>query len=210
MPIDEQVEQAMRRWPQVPAVHGWLRLDRRGRWLLVDRGRPGFDEARDGAGSEITSPPILDFIGRNYGADEAGRWYWQNGPQRVFVDIDLAPLVLRVVGEGPSAQLVSHTGYPLETPQRGWIDAQGNVFLETTMGPGALHDLDLAGLEIDEGETPDGCARNDEPGQTGGNPRASFGQVTTMRLRVGTAWITLAPLDDQPDARLHFVRRPRI
>ena len=104
MPLDDQVVQAMRRWPQVPAVHGWLRLDRRGRWLLVDRGRPDFDEARDGAGSEITSPPILDFIGRNYGADEAGRWYWQNGPQRVFVDLDLAPLVLRVVGEGLAAE----------------------------------------------------------------------------------------------------------
>ncbi|HMN64893.1 MAG TPA: DUF2946 family protein, partial [Burkholderiaceae bacterium] len=41
--MDEQVLHAMARWPDVPAVWGWLRLDRRGRWLLVDRGRPGFD-----------------------------------------------------------------------------------------------------------------------------------------------------------------------
>lgn len=210
MPIDEQVERAMQRWPQVPAVHGWLRLDRRGRWLLIDRGRPGFDEARDGAGSEITSPPILDFIGRNYGADDAGRWYWQNGPQRVYVDIDLAPLVLRVVGEGLAARLVTHTGYPLDTPGTGWIDAEGNVFLETAMGPGALHDLDLGGLEIDEGESATRCARNDVPGQTGGKPDELDDRMTGIRLRVGTAWITLAPLGDQPDAQLHFVRRPRI
>lgn len=209
MPIDEQVESAMRRWPQVPAVHGWLRLDRRGRWLLVDRGRPGFDEARDGAGSEITSPPIVDFIGRNYGADEAGRWYWQNGPQRVFVDLDLAPLVLRVVGEGPAARLVTHTGYPLDTPDTGWIDADGNVFLETAMGPGVLHDLDLGGLEIDEGESETRCARNDVPGQTEGRSGEPDDRMTSIRLRVGTAWITLAPLGDQPDAQLHFVRRPR-
>jgi len=210
MPIDEQVESAMRRWPQVPAVHGWLRLDRRGRWLLIDRGRPGFDEARDGAGSEITSPPILDFIGRNYAADEAGRWYWQNGPQRVFVDLDLAPLVLRVVGEAGAARLVTHTGYPLETPDSGWIDADGNVFLETAMGPGALHDLDLAGLEIDEGRSEDGCLRNDVAEHDGGNPGGTDGPIAGMRMRVGTAWIRLAPLGEQPDARLHFVRRPRI
>jgi hypothetical protein len=210
MPIDEQVESAMRRWPQVPAVHGWLRLDRRGRWLLVDRGRPGFDETRDGAGSEITSPPIVDFIGRNYGADEAGRWYWQNGPQRVFVDLDLAPLVLRVVGEGLAARLVTHTGYPLDTPGTGWIDADGNVFLETAMGPGALHDLDLAGLEIEELQPHDGCARNDEPEQDAANPGGPGGKVTGLRLRVGTAWITLAPLGNQPDAQMRFVRRPRV
>ena len=184
MPLDDQVVQAMRRWPQVPAVHGWLRLDRRGRWLLVDRGRPDFDEARDGAGSGITSPPILDFIGRNYGADEAGRWFWQNGPQRVFVDVDLAPLVLRVVGEATAASLVTHTGYPVDTPQRGWMDEDGNVFLETTMGPGVLHDLDLAGLELDE----------DSPG---------------LRLRLGATRVALVPLAAAADDSLGFVRRPR-
>jgi hypothetical protein len=64
LPLDDLVQQAMTRWPNVPAMFGWLRLDRRGRWMLIDRGAPGFDEALHGAGSEITSPPIIDFIGR--------------------------------------------------------------------------------------------------------------------------------------------------
>ncbi|MEN9315762.1 MAG: hypothetical protein RIS35_2155, partial [Pseudomonadota bacterium] len=72
--MDELVLKAMERWPNVPAVYGWLRLDRRGRWMLVDRGVPGFDEALHGAGSEITSPQIIDFIGRNYARDDQGRW----------------------------------------------------------------------------------------------------------------------------------------
>src|SRR5690606_31879682 len=90
--MDDQVLKAMARWHAVPAVFGWLRLDRRGGWHLVDLNKPGFDEAQDGLGSPISSPQILEFIERNYGHDELGRWYWQNGPQRAFVDIEAAPL----------------------------------------------------------------------------------------------------------------------
>jgi hypothetical protein len=66
------------------------------------------------------------------------------------------------------------------------------------MGPAVLHDLDLGGLEIDEGEAADGCVRNDPPGAMAG-----------MRLRVGATWIALAPLAGDADVSLGFVRRPR-
>ena len=32
--MDPAVLRAMARWPQVPAVYGWLALDRRGNWLI--------------------------------------------------------------------------------------------------------------------------------------------------------------------------------
>ena len=148
MPIDDQVLQAMARWPDVPAVHGWLRLDRRGRWLLIDRGVPGFDETLHGAGSEITSPPIIDFIGRNYSADPQGRWHWQNGPQRVFVDLALAPLLFRVMGEAPAQSLITHTGYPVGRIGRAAADAEGNLWLETDLGAGCIDDRDLGALDL--------------------------------------------------------------
>ena len=189
MPIDDLVIQAMRRWPDVPAVHGWLRLDRRGRWMLIDRGRPDFDESRDGAGSEITSPPIVDFIGRNYLSDAQGRWYWQNGPQRVFVDLDLAPLVLRVLGEGVDTRLVTHTGYPVRDPQAATMDPQGNLFVRTELGPGVVHDLDLGQLDLQEAEPPD-----DAQG--------------AMRLCLGERRLVVSLADD-PARALGFERRPR-
>ena len=127
--MDEQVLKAMARWPNVPAVHGWLRLDRRGGWHLIDRGQAGFDEARDGRGSPITSPPIVEFIHRNYAHDELGRWYWQNGPQRVYADLDAAPLVFRVFGEGRDARLVAHTGEPVSRVNAGWIGPAGEILL---------------------------------------------------------------------------------
>ena len=149
--MDELVRLAMKRWPNVPAVFGWLRLDRRGQWMLVDRGRPGFDEVRDGAGSPITSPQIVDFIGRNYQADAQGRWYWQNGPQRAYVDLDLAPLVLRVLGHGADARLVAHTGHLVSEVVSAWRTDAGDLLLVTDLGPGAVHDLDLAALDLDFG-----------------------------------------------------------
>lgn len=145
--MDEQVRQAMARWPDVPDMYGWLRLDRRGTWWLIDRGRPGFDETLHGAGSPITSPPILDFIGRNYQPDTRGRWYWQNGPQRVFVDLDLAPLVLRVIDAGERRGLVTHTGYPVERIDAVQATADGDLMVATEHGPGIVHDLDLAQLD---------------------------------------------------------------
>ncbi|HPU52843.1 MAG TPA: DUF2946 family protein [Burkholderiaceae bacterium] len=188
MPIDDLVEQAMRRWPNVPAVYGWLRLDRRGHWMLIDRGSPDFDEALHGKGSEITSPPILDFLGRNYLSDERGCWHWQNGPQRVFVDLDLAPFILRVVGEGSGAHLSTHTGFLVEPGSQAWLDGEGNLFLKTSLGPGVVHDLDLAQLEFDDSEAGEG----DPP----------------TRVLVGDHWLPIS-ITAQPETLLGFRRRPR-
>lgn len=153
--MDELVIQAMARWPGVPAVFGWLRLDRRGRWMLVDRGMPGFDERLHGEGSEITSPQIVEFIGRNYDCDDLGRWFWQNGPQRVFVDLEVAPWILRIVGSGPEARLVTHTGVEVSRVETAWLTSDGDLLLSTELGAAAIHDLDLAALDLEENDDGD-------------------------------------------------------
>lgn len=146
--LDEQVRRAMAKWPQVPAVYGWLRLSRRGQWFLIDRSKPDFDEVRDGKGSLISSPPIVDFIGRNYECDERGAWYWQNGPQRAFVRLDLAPLVLRVLNEAPAQRLVTHTGFIVERVERVLADADGNLLMVTDLGPAVIDDRDIGQLQL--------------------------------------------------------------
>ncbi|MEZ5739945.1 MAG: DUF2946 family protein [Burkholderiaceae bacterium] len=148
--MDDQVLRAMQRWPDVPAVFGWLRLDRRGRWCLVDRGQPGFDESRDGHGSPITNAQIVDFIARNYQGDDDGRWYWQNGPQRVYVDLEVAPLILRVRSDLDAGALLTHTGAEVGEVSRACVGEHGELLAMTDLGPGAIHDLDLAALELTE------------------------------------------------------------
>ena len=100
--MDEIVLQAMAKWPNVPAVYGWLALDRRGNWLIK----------RETIGNQALNA----FISRNYTHDDAGRWYFQNGPQRVFVDLDYAPFVYRVTSvlNAPLA-LTTHTGAPVNS-----------------------------------------------------------------------------------------------
>lgn len=182
--FDPLVIAAMARWPDVPAVYGWLRLDRRGQWHLIDRGQPDFDPAVHGAGSPITSPPILAFIARNYGTTPEGRWFWQNGPQRVFVDLDLAPRIIRVVGEGKQATLVDHTGQALDALEAAALSAAGDLWLKDSRGWGAVHDLDLAALELET--SPDGA----------------------FTLDWGTQTLRIESVSD-PESRLGFERQPR-
>jgi len=88
--MDREVLDAMARWPQVPAVYGWLALDRRGNWLLR--------ESEGGRLGRIGNAALREFIGRNYAADARGCWYFQNGPQRVFVELAYTPWVLHYEG----------------------------------------------------------------------------------------------------------------
>jgi Protein of unknown function (DUF2946) len=131
--MDETVLRAMAKWPNVPAVYGWLALDRRGNWLLKRE--------------SIANEALNAFISRNYTHDGAGCWYFQNGPQRVFVDLDYAPFVYRVTSalNAPPA-LTTHTGDSVNTVQGVWIDEQGTVLINTDRGIGIVHDQDLDSL----------------------------------------------------------------
>ena len=148
--MDDQVRRALDKWPNVPAAYGWLRLDRRGRWFLIDRNQPGFDEKHHGKGTEVKNDALIDFIARNYMSDERGRWFWQNGPQRAFANIDAAPLVLRVMQAHDNNQrgLITHTGYHVAAVNRAFIGPDDGLYLDTDLGPACVYDLDLASLEM--------------------------------------------------------------
>ena len=120
----------MAKWPNVPAVYGWLALDRRGNWLIQRE--------------TIGNAALNAFISRNYLHDDAGCWYFQNGPQRVFADLDYTPFVYRVTS-AVTAPLVlaTHIGDAANTLLGAWIDEQGAVLIETDLGIGLVHDQDL-------------------------------------------------------------------
>jgi hypothetical protein len=153
--MDDIVLRSMLKWPNVPSVYGWLRLDRRGRWLIrmpdrqgppaaPDRQRP--PAAPDGAPrfERVVNPAMIEFIGRNYLHDAQGRYFFQNGPQRVFVALEYTPWVWRLDGAG--RQLVAHTGAPAGAPREAYVDEQGGLILVCEPGVGAVLDRDLAAL----------------------------------------------------------------
>lgn len=139
--MDDIVKRAMQKWPNVPNVFGWLRLDRRGNWLVKSRatreGRPVFER--------ITNTAVIEFIGRNYQPDEHGRWYFQNGPQRVFVTLDHTPLVYRLSASG--AGIETHTGVRPRALRGAWLDDAGHFLIESELGPGVVLDRDLPSIE---------------------------------------------------------------
>jgi hypothetical protein len=144
--VDDIVARAMAKWPNVPAVYGWLALDRRGQWSLKSAAPAGPTDA-DARFERIINPKVIEFIGRNYTHDERGRWFFQNGPQRVFVRLEYTPLVYRIEGAHPLS-FETHEGVPCATLKAVWMDEAGDLLLLTEHGPGLLLDRDLPrGLE---------------------------------------------------------------
>jgi hypothetical protein len=125
--MDEWVINALKRWPNVPALFGWLKLDRRGRWLIQ--------------GEPISHPRIVETISRNYAADEHGRWYFQNGPQRGYMQLESTPLILSVAED--QRGLITHTGLAVEQIRGAYLDEEGALVLATEHGAAEIRGTDL-------------------------------------------------------------------
>lgn len=142
--MDDIVRQAIAKWPNVPDCYGWLGLDARGDWYLRDDAAQAAGPFADGCasaakGSVLRHEKLLAFIGRNYAADPRGCWFFQNGPQRVYVELAAAPWIWRLA---PDLSIASHTGVSARY-QACLVDEAGRVFLETDLGLGLVHSLDV-------------------------------------------------------------------
>ncbi|WP_186053413.1 DUF2946 family protein [Burkholderia gladioli] len=186
--MDEIVRQALAKWPNVPHCTGWLLLDRRGDWRMRDEAT----QAAGAPGTAIRHATLIAFIARNYERDEAGQWFFQNGPQRVYVELAYTPWIVRLaIDEHGVPSLTDQTGQAFE-PAGAWLDDQGGVLFSDASTPprvAALHDHDL-GLFADH-------ATLDEQG-TGGR----------FHWRPGVD-LALAPIGrDEVPARFAFVASP--
>jgi hypothetical protein len=150
--MDPIVEAALRKWPGVPHVYGWLALDGRGHWYLRDAAAQAVGPFPRVKGSRIEHAGLLAFIARNYAADPAGAWFFQNGPQRVYVDLEAAPWTWRLQ-PGVPVGVRSHTGSDASA-RAAWSDEAGRLFLDTDLGFGLVHSLDveLAAQALDAGQ----------------------------------------------------------
>lgn len=143
----------MAKWPNVPDCYGWLGLDGRGDWYLRDdaaQAAGAFASGVPGAkGSRLEHVKLIEFIQRNYAADGAGCWYFQNGPQRVYVELQHTPWVWRV---GSGGGIHSHTGLAV-TVLASYLDEDGHLYLHTPLGIGLLHtaDMEQAAAYVEQG-----------------------------------------------------------
>jgi hypothetical protein len=144
--MDDLVKAAMAKWPNVPDCYGWLALDARGDWYMRDE----VAQAQGSKGSRLQHDKLIAFIGRNYSADEHGRWYFQNGPQRVYVELEDTPWVWRLMTDG---SVQTHTGEQVRIEQAG-CDERGRLYLVSERGWGLVHtaDMNAAAQRVESGE----------------------------------------------------------
>jgi hypothetical protein len=141
--MDEIVKAALKKWPNVPACYGWLALDARGDWYMrddrVQRAGP-FPQVK---GSRILHDKLREFIARNYEAAGDGCWFFQNGPQRVYVELEAAPLVWVVQRMGDAWAVHTHTGRDAGAVRSTWLDDAGRLYLDTDAGFGIVRSADM-------------------------------------------------------------------
>ena len=120
---------------------------------------------------------LINFINRQYGSDESGCWFLQNGPQRVFVSLACTPWIFR----RQNAAFTSHTDQPAGTVHAIYLDEEGNILLATELGIGLLDDRDLTQFLAEcrdaTGQTPDEQAFLE---LMNGHPQPIFWQKTAI------------------------------
>ena len=108
--MDDIVKQAMNKWPDVPYCYGWLALDGRGAWRM----RNERVQQTGLLGDKIQNPAMRAFIARNYAQDKRGCWFFQNGPQRVYVNLS-RPRTSRTPTRSRVSSCIRANRYPCST-----------------------------------------------------------------------------------------------
>lgn len=187
--MDAWVERALAKWPNVPHLYGWIHLDRRARWYLK--------------GERVERQTLIDMMRRNYAADDRGAWFFQNGPQRGYVELEYTPLIARSQADGT---LELHTGARVDTLRSLCLDADGSVVLESGQGAAVLDGNDLDWV-LDRLHDPHGHGLDAALAHALTLPS---GASTTLQLDWEGARIPVTRCDSQDmPARFGFQRKPQ-
>lgn len=135
--MDELVKQALAKWPNVPHCYGWLGLDARGHWRMRDQQA----QQRQLPGDKIAHDALLGFINRNYDHDARGCWFFQNGPQRVYLNLEATPYIAR---SDPRHGFVVQTGAPLAAIEAAYLCDNGALILRQDEVVAQVDDRDMA------------------------------------------------------------------
>jgi hypothetical protein len=137
--MDDIVKQALAKWPNVPHCYGWLALDARGNWRMRDERAQHLKLP----GDKLTNAALVGFITRNYAVDERGCWYFQNGPQRVYVELEATPYIVRT---DPAAGWLLHTGAAVGALDAVLLTDAGALVLRSGDVVAQLDDRDFAAV----------------------------------------------------------------
>ena len=224
MAMDDIVRQAMAKWPNVPHCFGWLALDARGAWRMRDERAQHLNLP----GDRLTNAALVGFINRNYTRDERGCWYFQNGPQRVYLQLEATPFIART---DPVHGLLLHTCQPVASIDEAFMTPAGAFIVRSGEKVAQVDDRDMA--QVTGWLQRSGKPVSDEDllewlrhPRAGRPPRwdpchasnsgnsvwipASAGMTGELTLHYAGSTVAVQPLaEGDIEARLSFVRVPR-
>ena len=90
--------------------------------------RDEFAQQNKLSGQIITHTALNEFISRNYACDSLGRYFFQNGPQRVFVTLDATPWVVRITPSESGLELLTQCNTAIEA-NGALSDESGNIYI---------------------------------------------------------------------------------
>ena len=146
--MDEQVIRSLIKWPNVPDCYGWLALDRRGQWRMRDE----FTQQNSLPGQVIQHQALNEFISRNYARDTQGKYFFQNGPQRVFVTLDATPWIVRMIPSDQGVKLLTQCQSQIE-PTSALSDEKGNIYIVGNITQAVYEDSDRAQFKLQTTES---------------------------------------------------------
>ena len=206
MAMDDIVRQAMAKWPNVPHCYGWLALDARGAWRMRDERAQHLNLP----GDRLTNAALVGFINRNYARDERGCWYFQNGPQRVYLQLEATPFIVRT---DPAHGLLLQTGEPVASIDEAFMTPAGAFIVRSGEKVAQVDDRDMAQLTawLRHGGQPvsdevllEWLDATSDDASRSRHPRAG------MTLHYAGSQVAVQPLaEGDAEARLSFVRTPR-
>ena len=134
--MDEQVIRSLIKWPDVPVCHGWLAFDRRGSWRM----RNEYAQAHNLPGDTIQHEGLIHFIQRNFAHNESGEWFFQNGPQRVYINLGYTPFIARIYPSKNDLLLKTTDGREIQ-PIDIFLDECGQILISCQLEIQSSKDL---------------------------------------------------------------------
>jgi hypothetical protein len=124
--LDPTIISAIAKWPGVPFCYGWLFLDRRGSFRI----RNEYSQKHHLPGEIIKHKGLCDTIRKNICIDSHKQFFFQNGPQRVYLSLAYCPYVVRLIPDQKNLWVLQNHLSEEISPTRCFLDEKGNILLE--------------------------------------------------------------------------------
>jgi len=124
--LDPTIISAIAKWPGVPFCYGWLFLDRRGSFRI----RNEYSQKHHLPGEIIKHKGLCDTIRKNICFDTHKQFFFQNGPQRVYLSLAYCPYVVRLIPDQKNLWVLQNHLSEEISPTRCFLDEKGNILLE--------------------------------------------------------------------------------